>query len=153
MTLAYVGLGANLGDREATILRAAELIEARRISTLYQSAPWGVIDQPDFFNAVAEVETEIGPRPLLDRLLEVERELGRVRDGKRWGPRIIDLDLLVYGTVTSETAALTLPHPRLHERLFVLVPWAEIAPDVVVPGLGTVADLLTELQSAHEPSG
>jgi 2-amino-4-hydroxy-6-hydroxymethyldihydropteridine diphosphokinase len=153
MTLAYVGLGANLGDREATILRAAELIQATRISTLYESAPWGVIDQPDFFNAVAEVNTEIGARPFLDRLLEVERELGRVRDGKRWGPRIIDLDLLVYGDVTSDTAALTLPHPRLHERLFVLVPWAEIAPDVVVPGLGTVTDLLTELQSAHEPSG
>jgi 2-amino-4-hydroxy-6-hydroxymethyldihydropteridine diphosphokinase len=153
MTLAYVGLGANLGDREATMLRAAELIEATRMSTIYETEPWGITDQPPFFNAVAEVETEIGARPLLDRLLEVERELGRVRDGKRWGPRIIDLDLLVYGDVTSETAALTLPHPRLHERFFVLVPWAELAPDLVVPGLGTVADLLAELQSAHEPSG
>ena len=148
MTLAYVGLGANLGDREASVRRAAELIGARRLSTLYETEPWGVIDQPDFFNAVAEVETDVGPRPFLDRLFEVERELGRVRDGKRWGPRIIDLDLLVYGTETSDTAALTLPHPRLHDRLFVLVPWAELAPDFDVPGRGTVADLLARLQSS-----
>ena len=148
MTLAYVGLGANLGDREGSIRRAAELIDARRLSTIIETPPWGMIEQPDFLNAVAEVETDVGPRPLLDRLIEVERELGRVRDGKRWGPRTIDLDLLVYGDETSDVPALQLPHPRLHERLFVLVPLAELAPDLEVPGRGNVANLLTKLQSA-----
>jgi 2-amino-4-hydroxy-6-hydroxymethyldihydropteridine diphosphokinase len=148
VTLAYVGLGANLGDREGSIRRAAELLGARRLSTIIETPPWGITDQPDFLNAVAEVETDLGPRPLLDRLLEVERELGRVRDGKRWGPRTIDLDLLVYGGETSDVPALQLPHPRLHERLFVLVPLAELAPELVVPGRGRVANLLTKLQSA-----
>ncbi len=148
MTLAYVGLGANLGDREASIRRAAELIGARRLSTIIETEPWGITDQPDFLNAVAEVETDAGARVLLDRLLEVERELGRVRDGKRWGPRTIDLDLLLYGSEKSDLPALQLPHPRLHERLFVLVPLAELAPDLVVPGKETVTDLLTKLQSA-----
>jgi 2-amino-4-hydroxy-6-hydroxymethyldihydropteridine diphosphokinase len=148
VTLAYVGLGANLGEREASIRRAAELIGARRLSTIIETEPWGVTDQPDFLNAVAEVETDAGARMLLDRLLEVERELGRVRDGKRWGPRTIDLDLLLYGSEKSDLPALQLPHPRLHERLFVLLPLAELAPDLVVPGKETVADLLTKLQSA-----
>jgi 2-amino-4-hydroxy-6-hydroxymethyldihydropteridine diphosphokinase len=148
VTLAYVGLGANLGDREGSIHRAAELIGAQRLSTIIETPPWGIADQPDFLNAVAEVETDAGPRPLLDRLLEVERELGRVRDGTRWGPRTIDLDLLVYGGEKSGVPSLQLPHPRLHERLFVLVPLAELAPDLIVPGHGRVADLLTKLQSA-----
>jgi 2-amino-4-hydroxy-6-hydroxymethyldihydropteridine diphosphokinase len=148
MTLAYVGLGANLGDREASIRRAAELIGARRLSAIIETEPWGITDQPDFLNAVAEVETDVGARTLLDRLLEVERELGRIRDGTRWGPRTIDLDLLVYGSEVSDVSALRLPHPRMHERLFVLVPLAELAPDLVVPGQGTVTDLLTKLQSA-----
>ena len=148
MTLAYVGLGANLGDREGSIRHAAGLIGARRLSTIIETPPWGITDQPDFLNAVAELETDVGARPLLDRLIEVERELGRVRDGKRWGPRTIDLDLLVYGDETSDVPALQLPHPRLHERLFVLVPLAELAPDLVVPGRGRVANLLTKLQSA-----
>ena len=148
MTLAYVGLGANLGDREGSIRRAAELFGAQRLSTIIETPPWGMIEQPDFLNAVAELETDLGPRPLLDRLIEVERELGRVRDGKRWGPRTIDLDLLVYGDETSDVPALQLPHPRLHERLFVLAPLAELAPDLIVPGRGRVADLLTKLQSA-----
>jgi len=148
VTLAYVGLGANLGDREGSIRRAAELIGALRLSTIIETPPWGIVDQPDFLNAVAEVETDAGPPSLLDRLLEVERELGRVRDGTRWGPRTIDLDLLVYGDETSDDPALQLPHPRLHERLFVLVPLAELAPDLVVPGRGSVTDLLAKLQSA-----
>jgi 2-amino-4-hydroxy-6-hydroxymethyldihydropteridine diphosphokinase len=147
VTLAYVGLGANLGEREASIRRAAELIGARRLSTIYETEPWGGVEQPDFLNAAAELETDVGARALLNRLLEVERELGRVRDGTRWGPRIIDLDLLVYGAETSDVPSLTLPHPRLHERLFVLLPLAELAPDLVVPGHGTVTDLLSKLQS------
>ena len=147
MTLGYVALGANLGDREASIRRAAELIGAQRLSTIIETPPWGVTDQPDFLNAVAELETDLGPRPLLERLLEVERELGRVRGGRRWGPRTIDLDLLVLGDETSDTPALQLPHPRLHERPFVLVPLAELAPGLVIPGRGPVADLLSKLQS------
>jgi 2-amino-4-hydroxy-6-hydroxymethyldihydropteridine diphosphokinase len=147
VTLAYIALGANLGDRRASLRRAAELIDARRLSTIIETPPWGIVDQPDFLNAVAEVETELGPRPLLDRLLEVERELGRVRDGSRWGPRTIDLDLLVYGDETWDTPELQLPHPRLHERLFVLAPLAELAPGLVVPGRGSVENLLSKLQS------
>ncbi len=147
MTVAYVGLGANLGDREASIRRAAELIGAVRLSTILETEPWGLADQPDFLNAVAELETDVGARALLDRLLEVERELGRVRDGERWGPRAIDLDLLLYGAERSDAAALQLPHPHLHERLFVLIPLAELAPDLVVPDRGPVADLLWKLQS------
>jgi 2-amino-4-hydroxy-6-hydroxymethyldihydropteridine diphosphokinase len=96
---------------------------------------------------VAELETELPPRQLLERLLEVERELGRVRDGTRWGPRAIDLDLLVYGSETVAEPGLRVPHPHLAERLFVLEPLAELAPGLVVPGEGVVADLLRGLQS------
>jgi 2-amino-4-hydroxy-6-hydroxymethyldihydropteridine diphosphokinase len=148
VTIAYVGLGANLGDREAAIRRAAELIGARRLSTIIETEPWGMTDQPDFLNAVAELETDAGARMVLDRLLEVERELGRVRDGTRWGPRTIDLDLLLYGDETVDTPALQLPHPRMHERPFVLVPLAELSPDLVIPGRGTVTGLLWKLQSS-----
>ena len=147
MTLAYVGLGANLGDREGAIRRAAELIGARRLSAISETEPWGVTDQPFFLNAVAESEWDGRARELLDRLLAVERELGRVRDGTRWGPRSIDLDLLVFGSETVDEPGLTVPHPHLHERLFVLEPLAELAPDLVVPGRGTVAALLSKLQS------
>ena len=151
MTVVYVGIGANLGDREQAIRRAAKLIGARRLSTIIETEPWGVTDQPPFLNAVAELETELPPRELLDELLRVERELGRVRDGTRWGPRAIYLDLLVYGAETIEEPGLTVPHPHLPERLFVLEPLAELAPVLVVPGRGRVEDLLRGLQSAHEP--
>jgi 2-amino-4-hydroxy-6-hydroxymethyldihydropteridine diphosphokinase len=147
VTRAFVGLGANLGDREAAIRRAAELIAAGRLSTIRETEPWGLADQPRFLNAVAEVDTELSARALLDRLLEVERELGRVRGGERWGPRAIDLDLLLYGADELDEPGLTVPHPRLHERLFVLEPLAELAPDLDVPGRGRVAALLAELQS------
>jgi len=147
VTVAYVGLGANLGDRERQLRHAAELIEAARLSTIRETEPWGLVDQPRFLNAVAELETELTPRELLDRLLDVERSLGRVREGPRWGPRAIDLDLLLYGERRVDEPGLHVPHPRLHERLFVLEPLAELAPDAVVPGLGTVSALLTRLQS------
>ena len=104
-------------------------------------------DQPLFLNAVAELETILDARALLERLLEVERELGRVRSGERWGPRTIDLDLLVYGSASIDEGGFTVPHPRLHERLFVLEPLAELAPDLLVPGHGDVASLLARLQS------
>jgi 2-amino-4-hydroxy-6-hydroxymethyldihydropteridine diphosphokinase len=147
LSVAYVGLGANLGEREQTILRAAELLGARRLSPLHETEPWGVRDQPHFVNAVAELETALEPRDLLEELLWVEGELGRVRDGTRWGPRTIDLDLLVYGDRIVDEPGLTVPHPRLAERLFVLEPLAELAPALVVPGMGSVADLLRGLQS------
>jgi len=147
VTLAYVGLGANLGDRERMIRLAAEAIGGRRLSTIRETEPWGLVDQPPFLNAVAELETELPPRALLDRLLEVEQELGRVRDGPRWGPRTIDLDLLVQGDLVIDEPGLTLPHPRLAERRFVLEPLAELAPELEIPGLGRVQTLLAGLQS------
>ena len=143
MTRAYVGLGANLGDREATIRRAATLLGASRLSPILETEPWGYADQPKFLNAVAEVETEIGPR----RLLEVERELGRVREGPRYGPRAIDLDLLLYGDEVVEEPGLTVPHPRLAERLFVLEPLSALDAGLFVPGQGTVEALIRGLQS------
>ncbi|HEV3404498.1 MAG TPA: 2-amino-4-hydroxy-6-hydroxymethyldihydropteridine diphosphokinase [Gaiellaceae bacterium] len=147
MTLAYIGLGSNLGDREETIRRAVELLGAARVSTLIETEPWGYADQPRFLNAVAELETDEPPRALLARLLEIERELGRTREGPRYGPRTIDLDLLLYGDDRLDEPGLGLPHPRLHERAFVLEPLAELAPELVVPGFGPVKALLSRLQS------
>ena len=147
MTLAYVGLGANLGDREATIRRALELLGAVRVSTLIETEPWGYAEQPRFVNAVAELETDEQPRALLERLLAIERELGRTREGPRYGPRTIDLDLLLYGDEQLNEPGLVVPHPRLHERAFVLEPLAELAPDLVVPGRGPLKALLSRLQS------
>ncbi len=147
MTRAYLGLGANLGEREGAIRAAASSIGARRLSSIRETEPWGITDQPRFLNAVAELDTELAPRALLERLLELERELGRVRGGERWGPRTIDLDLLLYGSERIDEEGLTVPHPRLHERLFVLEPLAELEPGLVVPGRGDVASLLAKLQS------
>lgn len=148
MTVAYVGLGSNLGDREAQITRAAELLGAQRLSTIVETEPWGYEAQPKFLNAVAEVETELDPRAMLDQLLDVERQLGRERIGPRWGPRTIDLDLLVYGDLILDEPGLTVPHPELAQRLFVLEPLAELAPSLEIPGVGTVQTLLAGLQSA-----
>jgi len=147
VTLAYVGLGANLGDREATIRAAAALLGARRLSTIVETEPWGLEDQPRFLNAVAELETGLEPRELLERLLGLERQLGRERTGPRWGPRTIDLDLLVFGDRVVAEPGLTVPHPLLHERLFVLRPLAELAPALDVPGRGPVAALLAGVES------
>jgi 2-amino-4-hydroxy-6-hydroxymethyldihydropteridine diphosphokinase len=148
VTLAYVGLGANLGDREVSIRRAAEMLPARRLSAVRETEPWGVTDQPPFLNAAAEVEWDGAARDLLDRLLAVERELGRVRDGSRWGPRLIDLDLLVFGSEAIDEPGLTVPHPELARRRFVLEPLAELSPDLDVPGVGVVSALLSKLQSS-----
>ena len=148
MTEAYVGLGSNLGDREGTLRRALELlrehVEVRAVSTLRETEPVGVVDQPRFVNAAARVETALSPRELLDVLLGVERELGRERR-ERWGPRTIDLDLLLYGDETVGEPGLTVPHPRLYERRFVLEPLAELDPALVVPGRGPVRELLAGL--------
>jgi 2-amino-4-hydroxy-6-hydroxymethyldihydropteridine diphosphokinase len=153
MPRAYVGLGANLGDREATIRRAVELLDAEEgvgvvaVSTLRETAPVGIVDQPAFLNGVAVVETQLDPHALLERLLAVERRLGRTREGPRFGPRPIDLDLLVHGELRVESPGLTVPHPRLHERRFVLEPLAEVEPGLVVPGRGRVEDLLSALDA------
>jgi 2-amino-4-hydroxy-6-hydroxymethyldihydropteridine diphosphokinase len=145
VTLAYVGLGANLADREGTIRAAvAELPDVVAVSTLRETDPVGITDQPRFLNGVAALETNLTPRELLDVLLAVERRLGRERL-ERWGPRTIDLDLLLYGDEVIDEEGLTVPHPRLHERRFVLEPLADLAPSLVVPGLGGVEHLLAEL--------
>jgi 2-amino-4-hydroxy-6-hydroxymethyldihydropteridine diphosphokinase len=146
VTVAYVGFGSNLGDREQTILDAAHELGVRRLSTLRETEPWRVAGQPMYVNAVGELETEEPPRALLERLLAVERAHGRVRN-ERWGPRTLDLDLLLYGRVELDEPGLSVPHPRLHERAFVLEPLAELAPGVNVPGKGEVRDLLAKLQS------
>jgi 2-amino-4-hydroxy-6-hydroxymethyldihydropteridine diphosphokinase len=145
VTRAFVGLGSNLGDREALIRRAAELIGADRLATIRETEPWGFADQPQFLNTAAELEITLSPKALLDRLLEVERELGRTRDGPRFGPRTIDLDLLLYGPETLDEPGLRIPHPRLHERRFVLEPLVELDPSLEVPGRGSVAALLAAL--------
>ena len=146
---AYAGLGANLGDREGTIRRAVELlgatagIEVVAVSTLRESDPVGYADQPRFLNGAAALVTELGPQALLDRLLEVERELGRVRgEGPRFGPRTIDLDLLLYGDEVVEEPGLVVPHPRLAERRFVLEPLHELDPGLTLPDGQRVAELL-----------
>ena len=146
MARAYVGLGTNLGDREATLRRAIELLRERVdvlfVSSIRETKPWGPVDQPPFLNAAVEIETELTPRELLDLLLDVEGRLGRTREGPRYGPRTIDLDLLVYGEEVLDEPGLAVPHPRLHERRFALEPLAELAPDLVVPGRGPVSRLL-----------
>lgn len=152
---AYIGLGANLGDRERTLRRALDLLAARAgvavdaVSTFRETEPVGYLDQPRFLNGAARLETELTPRELLAALLDVERQLGRDRSGPRsavrWGPRTVDLDLLLYDDLELDEDGLTVPHPRLHERGFVLEPLAELAPGLVVPGRGRVEDLLARL--------
>lgn len=145
MTRVYVGLGANLGDREATIRAAlARLPGLVAVSKLRETEPVGVVGQPAFLNGAAALETELSARELLDALLAIERELGRERR-ERWGPRTIDLDLLLYGEERIDEPGLTVPHPRLHERRFALEPLADLDQELVVPGRGRVGDLLAEL--------
>jgi 2-amino-4-hydroxy-6-hydroxymethyldihydropteridine diphosphokinase len=150
VTLAYVGLGANLGPRETTLLRAVDLlaetdgVDVLAVSQLRETEPVGVVEQPHFLNGAVALDTSLSPRELLDRLLEIEHRLGRVRD-VRWGPRVVDLDLLVYGDRQMDEPGLRVPHPRLHERRFVLEPLAELDPDLEIPGCGPMSDLLAAL--------
>ena len=151
MPRAYIGLGANLGPREVTLLRAADLlaaepgIEVLEISQLRETEPVGDVEQPSFLNGAVVLETTLSPRELLDVLLRIERELGRVRGGERWGPRTIDLDLLLYDDEIVEEEGLRVPHPRLYERRFVLEPLADLEPELMIPGKGRVSELLAGL--------
>lgn len=139
---AYIGLGSNVGDRKATLEAALRQLAPLRVSEILETEPWGLAGQPLFLNAVAEIDTPLPPAELLDRLLALEQDLGRVR-GERWGPRTLDLDLLLYGGQVIRTEALAVPHPRLAERRFVLEGLAELCPDEPIPGLGkTVRQLL-----------
>jgi 2-amino-4-hydroxy-6-hydroxymethyldihydropteridine diphosphokinase len=153
MTRAYVGVGTNLGDRAAMVraaveqLRAEPGVEVVAVSSIRETEPVGVVEQPRFLNAAVALETELPARDLLDRLLGIERRLGRTRTGPRFGPRTVDLDLLIYGDARIDEPGLEVPHPRLHERLFALEPLIDLDPDLVVPGRGRLADLVAGLQS------
>ena len=143
MTLAAVGLGANLGNAARTLRDAIDALDnvagtrLLRASRLYRTPAWGVTDQPDFVNAVAVVDTTLSARDLLDVLLAIERDAGRVRiEGERWGPRILDLDLLLHGDAIIDEPGLRLPPPHLHERAFALLPLLEAWPDAGIPGIG-----------------
>jgi 2-amino-4-hydroxy-6-hydroxymethyldihydropteridine diphosphokinase len=149
MTRAYVGLGANLGDREGNLRRAVELlgaepgIEVAGLSSFRETDPVGYLDQPRFLNGACALETELSPRELLDRLLAVERTLGRVRgEEPHWGPRTIDLDLLLFGEETVDEPGLTVPHPRLTERSFALEPLLELDPNLRLPDGRGLQELL-----------
>jgi 2-amino-4-hydroxy-6-hydroxymethyldihydropteridine diphosphokinase len=150
VTLAYVGLGANLGVREETLRHAverlgeAEGVDVLAVSSLRETEPVGVVDQPPFLNGAVQLETSLPPRELLDLLLAIERSLGRVR-GARWGPRLVDLDLLLYGSEIVDEPGLRIPHPRLHERRFALEPLAELDAWLEIPGRASVSALLAEL--------
>lgn len=146
MPRAYIGLGANLGDPAAQIRNALDGLgkqtSSLRCSSFYRSAPIGEAGQPDYCNAVCEIETLLSPEGLMQLLLVLEREAGRVRDGRRWAARRLDLDLLHYEQVRIDTPTLRLPHPEIARRNFVLVPLAELAPALEIPGLGVVAELV-----------
>src|SRR3972149_2663333 len=140
----FIGIGSNLGDREGNLREAIRLAEAGeglsvvRASSFYESEPWGVEEQPRFVNAVFEARTSLGPRGLLGYLKGIEAKMGRVPTGK-WGPRLIDMDIILYGERVIKEGDFEVPHPRAHERAFVMVPLSEIAPDAAHPVLGLTA--------------
>jgi 2-amino-4-hydroxy-6-hydroxymethyldihydropteridine diphosphokinase len=152
-TRAYIGLGGNIDDPATRIRRAFVALDAHpqitlvKASSLYRTAPVGYLDQPDFINAVAAVDTSLAPLELLDALLQLELDEGRARSFKN-APRTLDLDVLLHGDTVMDDPRLTLPHPRMGQRAFVLVPLEEIAPDLVIPGLGPVTQLTA--QCAHQ---
>ncbi len=155
MTLAAVGLGANVGDAAATVQAALDELHrlpgttVRACSRLYRSAPWGVAAQPDFINAAALLDTTLDARALLDALLDIERRFGRTRAAdERWGPRTLDLDLLLYGDARIDAPGLRVPHPHLHERAFALLPLVEAWPDAAIPGLGPARALAAAMAGA-----
>ena len=147
---AFVGLGSNLDEPAAQLRHAIERLAGLQatsvisVSSVYRSAPFGPVAQPDFLNAAVQLRTALQPVELLRALLAIEEDQGRVR-GERWGPRRIDLDLLVYADHVCDTDELTLPHPGIAARNFVLLPLQEIAPELVIPGLGRVADIAVSM--------
>jgi 2-amino-4-hydroxy-6-hydroxymethyldihydropteridine diphosphokinase len=156
----YLSLGGNLGDPAKSMGAALRMLDADAdtrvtgVSSLYRTPPWGKLDQPDFLNAAAEISTVLAPHALLDLCLDVERRLKRVRE-ERWGPRLIDIDILVFGDRIIHETGLEVPHPRMLERAFVLAPLAEIAPDFEMQGK-TLTEWLAELDTAgieRQPSG
>jgi 2-amino-4-hydroxy-6-hydroxymethyldihydropteridine diphosphokinase len=150
---ALIGLGGNLGEVRERLDAAIAALDAQpgvavvARSRFYRTPPWGNTDQPDFVNAAIAVETSLTAVDLLDVLLATERAFGRVRDGERWGPRTLDLDLLAYGDQVIDEDRLSVPHPRIAERAFVLLPLADIAADTVLPGVGRVGDLLSRIET------
>ncbi|MET7321239.1 MULTISPECIES: 2-amino-4-hydroxy-6-hydroxymethyldihydropteridine diphosphokinase [unclassified Streptomyces] len=146
---AVIALGANLGNRLETLQGAIDALEdtpgvrVKGVSAVYETEPWGVApdSQPSYFNAVVVVKTTLPPSSLLERAHAVEEAFHRVRD-ERWGPRTLDVDIVAYAEVVSDDPRLTLPHPRAHERAFVLAPWLDVDPEAALPGRGRVADLL-----------
>ncbi len=153
---AFVGVGSNLDAPEQQVNQAivalADLPDTLLVSqsALYRSSPMGPSDQPDFINAVVAILTQAEPQELLRQMQAIERKQGRKRDGERWGPRTLDLDLLAYSSVIINEDGLTVPHPGIAERNFVLLPWQEIAPNFVVPGLPDVAAMASNI-STTEP--
>ena len=151
MATAFVGIGSNLGDRETNLRRAIELlaaedgIEVAAVSEIRETEPVGPVEQGPFLNGAVQLETPLAPHDLLERLLVVESSLGRVRED-RWGPRTIDLDLLLYEKETIDEPGLQVPHPRLHERRFALEPLADLDPGLEIPAKGSVSALLAELE-------
>ncbi len=150
MTTIYIGIGSNLGDREGTCLKALEELEKRGIkvtkkSSRYETEPWGVRDQPKFINMVVEADTDLSPEEVLKVIKEIERNFGR-RETLRWGPRVVDLDILFYNDLVIDEPDLRIPHPHMHERDFVLKPLSEIAPEAIHPLLKkTVREMLSEV--------
>jgi len=150
---AFIALGANLSNPESQVRAGFEALSMlpntllAAMSSLYRSAPVGYLDQPDFVNAVARIDTALEPRQLLDELLGIEKQFGRVREFPN-SPRTLDLDIILYGEREVREPGLTIPHPRMHERAFVVVPLAEIAPDAIVPGRGRVRDLVAGVAAA-----
>jgi len=149
--IAYIAIGSNLGDRIANVkkavLRAADEVKATLVfmSSFYETEPWGIKEQPAFVNAVMGVETELPPAALLAHLKSVEAGMGR-QETERWGPRVIDLDIIFYGGLVMDEKGLKIPHPAAHERAFVMVPLAEIAPDFIHPVIGkSAADIAKSL--------
>jgi 2-amino-4-hydroxy-6-hydroxymethyldihydropteridine diphosphokinase len=152
--VACIGIGSNLGDpaREVRSAIAAlgrvERSRRLRVSRLFRTAPWGNVDQPPFVNAAVEIATRLSPRELLDALLSIERANGRERDGERWGPRVIDLDILLYGDRRIDEPGLSIPHPHLRERAFALLPLADLDANREVPGEGQVFELLARVDTS-----
>ena len=150
---AYIGLGSNLDepraqlDRAVVALRQTPGVNVRRVSSIYRTAPWGDTDQPAFLNAVVHIDTSLSPMQLLTELRRIEAAAGR-RRVRRWGPRTLDLDLLIFDGTVSDTEELQLPHPRMHARAFVLVPLAELAPGLSLGAHGTVTEALARIGSA-----